>query len=90
MNHARPQNVKIFARQAIFPLAKKEIVCYKQKLKRCRGGSDSGEAESSPACSSVDQLGNTLKRVFSCLDALEAGATQSVVVFGCRSHKMQI
>jgi hypothetical protein len=90
MNRARPQNAKIFRRRAIFPLAKKTFLCYKRKLKRRRRRSDSGEAESSPACSSVDQLGNTLKRVFSCLDALEAGATQSVVVFGCRSHKMQI
>jgi hypothetical protein len=89
MNRARPLNAKIFRRQAIFPLAKKEFVCYKQKLKRLWRRSDSGEAESSPACSSVDQLRHTPKRVFSCFDASEARATQSVVAFGSRSHKIQ-
>ncbi len=90
MNRARLQKAKIFRRQAIFPLAKNGFVCYKRKLKRRRRRSDSGEAESSPACSSVDQLGHTLKRVFSCFEASEARATQSVVAFGSRSHKIQI
>jgi hypothetical protein len=49
----------------------------------------SGEGSISPACSSVDQFRQTLKRVLFCLRCLAARATQSVVVLTVRGHNMR-